>query len=119
MAKKQILDMSLKSVFFEPICLGVKKVEYREMTDYWAGKLLDLEKYGGKNVFEVIDGLMHGTLDVIPRGWTHILFHQSGGSRTLLVEMGDIKTYKGHRAFCISLGKVIEQKWGGENTPTE
>jgi len=108
---KKILDMALKSVYFEPICLGVKKVEYREATDYWANKLLDMEKYGGKNVFDVLDGLLHGTLDVIPRDWTHILFHQSGGKRTLLVKIGEIKFYKGHRAFCIKLGNVIEQKF--------
>lgn len=111
MAKKKILDMALKMPFFEPICLGAKKWEYRSMTDYWAEKLLDIDKYGGKNVYEVIDGLMHGTLEVIPRDWTHILFHQSGGTRTLLVEMGEIKVYKGHRSFCIALGNVVEQNY--------
>lgn len=107
----KILDAALKRVYLEPIHNGSKKVEYREATTYWADKLLDIESYGGKSTEEVIDGLLHGDLKVKQRDWTHILFHESGGSRTLLVEMGQVHFYVGHRAFCIDLGKVIENKY--------
>ena len=100
--------MSLKEVFLEPIHLGVKTTEYRDMTPYWADKLLNIAAYG-MPVEEVIDGLMHGDLEVKPKGWTHIRFHQSGGNRTLLVEMGEIKTYPGRHTFCISLGKLVKE----------
>lgn len=109
----KILDMALKEVYLEPIHNGSKVVEYRDMTTYWTEKLLDMEAYG-KPVDEVIDGLMHGELEVKPRGWTHIRFHQSGGTRTLLVEINDIKTYVGRHTFCIGLGKVINNEYGSE-----
>ena len=99
--------MALKSVFFEPVRNGAKKTEFRDFTDYWCNKLLDVESYH-MSTDDIINGLLDGTLEIKPRGWTHILFHESGHNRTVLVEMGEIRTYPGHRAFCIDLGDVIE-----------
>lgn len=108
---KKVLDMALKEVFLEPIHNGTKRIEYRDMTPYWVDKLLDTESYG-KPTEEIIDGIMHGDLELKPRGWTHIRFHQSNGSRVLLVELKDIKTYIGRHTFCLYLGNVIENKYG-------
>lgn len=104
---KDTLDMSVKTVFFEPIRNGAKTTEYRDFTEYWVNKLLDTDRYG-KTPEDIINGLLDGSLEVIQRPYRYILFHESGHKRTVKVEMGQVRTYVGHRAFCIDLGKVVE-----------
>lgn len=102
------LNMAIKTVFFEPVRQGVKKIEYREFSRYWIEKLIDL---GSDPIDKVYDGLLDGTYEPKWQGYDRILFHESGGlRRTLLVEMLGVKTYKFHRAFCIQLGKIIKQQ---------
>lgn len=99
--------MALKPVFFEPVRNGSKRVEYRDFTQYWCEKLLDVESYH-MSTEDIINGLIDGSLELRQRNYTHILFHESGHTRTVLVEMGRVRTYPGHRAFCIDLGDVVE-----------
>lgn len=100
---KKVIDMALKAVYLEPTRMGVKTVEYRNCTEYWTKKLVDTESYGGLSVREVMDGLHDGTIDLHPRDWTHILFHESGTGVTLEVAIRYIKFYKGHHCFCIGI----------------
>lgn len=106
----KILDMALKPVYLEATRTGAKKVEFRTSTDYWVKKLVDIESYGGLSVREVFNGLHDGELELKPRDWTHILFHESGSNVTLLVELKSIKFYRGHHGFCIHLGEVVKQE---------
>lgn len=106
--KSRYLDMSLKKVYLEPTRMGRKKLEQRTATEYWTKKLVDIESYGGLSVREVLDGLHDGELELKPRDWTHILFHESGSNVTLLVEIKSIRFYRGHHGFFIHLGEVVK-----------
>lgn len=99
------INMSIKKVYLDAIRSGAKKTEYRDMSDYWIGKLLDLSKYN-KPAEEVREGLYKGTLEIYPKGWTHIHFWCD--KEQLIVEIKDIKTYPNHKTFAISLGKITK-----------
>lgn len=99
----KIIDMGLKSQWYNAIERGTKKTEYREMKDYWITKLLDMGRYGGKNTEEIKSGLTSGTLPLYPYGWTHIRFHNQG--RQMVVPILSINIYKGHEIFAIKLGE--------------
>ena len=105
----KIIDMALKPVYLEPTRTGTKRVEYRDLTEYWTQKLVDIESYGGLDVRDVMDGLHDGTLELKPRDWTHILFHESGTGRTLLVKIRYIKVYRGHHNFHIGTEPTDEK----------
>lgn len=105
---RKILDAALKEVYMIPTRQGVKKHELRTATEYWVNKLVDVESYGGKSALQIRAGLVDGTLELKPRDWTHILFHQSGSSETLLVEIKEIVFIKYHFGFIIKLGEIIE-----------
>lgn len=101
------LNMALKTRWYNEIKSGKKKTEYRDMTDYWVGKLLDVSKYGNKSMEEIKSGLSRGKLPIHAKEWTHIRFHNVG--RSILVEVKGIKVEEGHRMFAISLGKVLSE----------
>ena len=96
--KKQYLDMILK---------GAKTTEYREMTDYWTKKLVDIESYKGRDVEEIIEGLQSGELELRPRPIKQISFYCE---RKLgaVYKVTDIRAYKGHKLFAIGLGKRVK-----------
>lgn len=96
------INMALKEPFFEQIQRGVKTTEYREITDYWIGKLLDTDRYTEKDADTLRQKLIDGSVPVYPKGWTDILFHCKG--RTLSKKILDIKVYRGHSLFAIKLG---------------
>lgn len=102
-------DMALKGVYLEPMRRGVKKIEYRDLTDYYVNKLVDVDSYNGKSVREIMDGLHDGTLELKPKDITHIMFHESKTGVMLKAEVRYIKVFKGHHCFCIGIGKVEPQ----------
>ncbi len=100
----KVLYATLYRQWFDQIARGAKKIEYRQMSDYWVKKLVDVEKYAGKDVTEIKNGIVSGKLQPHWRGWTHIRF--KCGSSYLLCEIKGIGVYRGHEMFCIKLGKV-------------
>lgn len=103
------LDLALKPVFMRAIRNGSKKVEYRDATEYYLNKLVDVESYGGKSAADILDGLRNGELELHPRKIDYLLFHESGTQRTLMVECLGITYPIGHMVFCIQLGKIKEK----------
>lgn len=96
--KKQYLDMILK---------GAKTTEYREMTDYWTKKLVDVESYKGKDVDEVIEGLQTGKLELKPRAIKQITFYCEK-KKSAVYKVTGIRAYKGHKLFAIGLGDRVK-----------
>ena len=43
------INASIKKQYLEQIIKGTKTTEYREMTEYWTQKLVDVESYKGKD----------------------------------------------------------------------
>ena len=101
----RIINMALKTPWYNAIERGAKKTEYREMKDYWITKLLDTERYKGKNTEEIRSGITSGAMEVYPADWTHVRFHNQG--RQMEFEILSINVYRGHEIFAIKLGKRI------------
>lgn len=51
----RILNLTLKAQWFDMILANIKKEEYREMKDYWFGRLLNLECPFAKGMFKEYD----------------------------------------------------------------
>jgi len=98
----KVTNLALHHVYFEEIRKGLKKVEYRKMDDYYINKFLDLSKYKGMTTDQIKTHLIDGG-KVYKNDVTHIMFFENG--RKMLCEIKDIKTYKEHKMFAISLGK--------------
>lgn len=98
-------DMALKGVYLEPMRRGVKTIEYRDLTEYYVNKLVDVASYN-KPIREIMDGLHDGTLELKTKDITHIMFHESKTGVRLKAEVRYIKVFKGHHCFCIGIGKV-------------
>lgn len=102
----KVIDMALKAVYFDSINRGVKKTEYRDMSnDYYIKKLVDLSKYPNMTIDEIRNALIKGAkLHWIK--YDAILFHNN--NRKLLVEIKDIVVYDHHPTFAIKLGKRLD-----------
>ena len=99
------VNASIKKVYLNMILKGTKTTEYRDMSEYWTKKLVEVESYKGKTVQEVIDGLQQGKLKLKPRAIDTITFFCEG-TRTRYKVLG-ITTYVGHKLFAIRLGEQI------------
>lgn len=95
---------TLYQQYFDQVARGTKTTEYRQMSDYWIKRLLDVDKYNTKDLSEIKNGIVSGKLQPHWRDWTHIRF--KCGKSYLLCEIKGISTYRGHDIFCIKLGKV-------------
>lgn len=102
----KVINMALKKVWYDAIDKGVKTTEYRDMTDYWMGKLLDMKKYKGKTFREVRRGLEKGELKVFPADWTHVRFHHDKDNMTFAIDK--LVCYNGHTTFAIKLGDRLK-----------
>lgn len=103
MNSRKTLNCAIKKQYLDMILQGAKKTEYRDMSDYWCGKIIDMGQYPGKTLQEVIDMLKMGKVELKAKPYTHITFHCNGQHETY--EIKDIKTYRGHSLFAIRLGK--------------
>lgn len=100
----KVLYATLFQKYFDQIARGTKTTEYRDMSDYWVKRLVDVDKYETKDTAAIRNGLVKGTLEPHWKDWTHIRF--KCGNHYLLCEIKGIKVYRGHDIFCIALGKV-------------
>lgn len=100
------INASLKTVYYESINRGTKRVEYREMSQYWIERLVDMSKYPGKTWEEVRDILRKGgTLHA--QKYDTITFFNNGRHMTMKVEGIDIRDH--HTSFGIRLGKRVNE----------
>lgn len=89
------------------ILKGAKTVEYRDMSEYWTKKLVDVESYKGKDVEEIIEGIQSGDLKLRPRPIKTMTFYCERKKKAVY-KVTDIRAYKGHKLFAIGLGKRVE-----------
>lgn len=101
------INASIKKQYLEQIIKGAKTTEYREMTEYWTQKLVDVESYKGKDVAEIIEGLQTGKLELHPRPIKQMTFYCER-KKGAIYKVTDIRAYKGHKLFAIGLGKRVE-----------
>lgn len=101
------VNASIKKQYLEQIEKGVKDTEYREMTEYWTSKLVDVESYGGKEVSEIIDGIQRGELKLHPRAIKQITFYCER-KKSAIYKVTGIRVYRGHKLFAIGLGAKIK-----------
>lgn len=85
------------------IVSGAKKTEYRDMSEYWVNKILDMSKYNGKTAQEVISDLYAGKVKLYTKPYTTIVFHCD--KQVERYRIREINTYRGHKMFAIQLGK--------------
>lgn len=105
----KVLNAALKRVWFEAVRVGAKKIEYRDMTEYWMRKLVDLKAYPSDlTETNIKDGIVSGDLPLHPIKYDVICFHCQGDEVTLKWEGLDV--YTGHRWFCIKLGDKVSEK---------
>lgn len=95
--KRQYLDMILK---------GVKTTEYREMTEYWTDKLVDIDRYKGKTPHDVTEMLKLGEIPLHPKPVRQITFYCDKKKSAIYKVLG-IKVYQGHKLYAIRLGERI------------
>ena len=103
--KTMNVNASIKKQYLDMILRGSKTTEYRDMSPYWTQKLVDVGRYTGKDVQEVIDGLQQGKLTLHTRDIDSITFW-CNGQRVKYQVLG-INVYQGHKLFAIRLGKAL------------
>lgn len=96
----RILDLSVYEVHLDNIETGAKTIEFREMTDYWIERLVDMAKLPGKTPSEVRLMLLRGE-EVPFVQYDEVVFHS--GERSVTTEYVGISTYKNHRLFAIRI----------------
>ena len=126
------LHLVLKSKWYDMIACGEKKEEYREITPYWANRLLQSstttilgqkywnyvipkylqQKASNSNITDLIN-------DYSVRDFTHVCFHKGYTSQTItfciekiVVETGKEEwgAEQGQHYFVIKLGKEINNE---------
>lgn len=105
-----ILNCSIKQQYLDMIVKGAKKVEYREMSDYWVKKICDMSAYSdkyGEDVQELKQALEKGEVKLETKDYDRIRFWCAG--QVLTYEIKDIRIYDGHKLFAISLGKQVSK----------
>lgn len=100
------LYVTVYQQFFDQIARGVKKTEYRQMSEYWVKRLVDVSQYNGMDLQSIRIGLLNGKIEPHWNDYTHIRF--KCGKNYLLCEIKGINVYRGHDIFCIKLGKIIK-----------
>ena len=117
--EKHNLNLSVYERYFNAIENQSKDTEYRNITDYWTSKLVDLSAYPGKDVDEVMDGLMSGKLEIKPIKYDTLTFYTTkGGKRVhLVIEWKDTVVHAGHKFFAIRLGNLKIDSNGNKVKP--
>lgn len=87
MIKRKVLNCAVKTIWYNQIKKGTKRNEYREMSDYWIGKLFskeDVEKAKKTNpntsALKKFAMQYAGTSKLRWTPYTHICFHNAGQS---------------------------------------
>ena len=105
----KVLDLVLKTKWYDMIESGEKKEEYREEKPYWVKRLTGLNAgflpFSYRNGYEKIN----------QKGYTHIRFHRAYTNTTMLFELTDIvydygKDYWGawdEKVFVLKLGERV------------
>lgn len=93
------LHCAIKQQYLDLIQAGTKKVEYRDMTPYWVQRLVVIP--AGKDINQYRADIISGKVEPKFQKYTHIVFHCNGATLTLPIL--DVKTYRGHHMFAISL----------------
>lgn len=96
-----VLHLRVYEQFFNAIASGAKTTEYREMTAYWMGRLVDTSKYAGVDDEQGLRDAICRDPDVPWRGWGSVVFHCGG--RTLERRIASIAVFPGYRWFAIRL----------------
>lgn len=102
MEQSKVLYATLYQIYFDQIARGTKTTEYRDMSEYWIKRLIDVSKYDTTDLQEIKNGIVKGELKPHWRDWTHIRF--KCGNSYLLCKIKGINVYRGHDTFCIKLG---------------
>lgn len=101
----KVLNLSLKSHWFDEVQSGRKKKEYRDARNlYFTNKLLRVGDYVGMTAEQIRDGVKSGKLAIKAVPFSHVRFHC--GNRMMLVEFKGL-TIQGD-TWVIELGKVID-----------
>jgi len=99
------INASIKQQYLDLILRGAKTTEYRDMSEYWTKKLVDLDQYKGKDVQNVIEGLQTGKLLLHRKPITQITFWCNNNK--VAYKVLDIVIYKGHKIYAIKLGSKV------------
>lgn len=120
----RVLDLRLYGVYFDEIVKGTKKKEFREITDYYVGRLI-----GGVNNMdkEQFDAFVAKVKDPLQReeamkkagayirfnsghdgDYTHVRFRRGSTNTFAMYKIDNIEF--GQRIFVISIGKRDEGK---------
>lgn len=106
----KVLDLFLKTKFYDMIERGEKPEEYRAESPYWVKRLTGLNTdylpFSYRNGYEKIN----------QNGYTHVRFHRAYTKTTMLIELNDIVYDYGNaswgawdeKCFILKLGKRIE-----------
>lgn len=97
------LHAAIKKQYLDMILTGAKKTEYRDMSEYWGKKILDLSKYGTEDVNEAINDIYTGKKPVYAKPYDTIVFHCD--KQVVRYQIKEIKAYDRHKLFAIQLGK--------------
>lgn len=98
----KILDLPLKSKWYDMIERGVKTEEYREIKPYWCRRLLDSYKVEG------------GPTSYKP--YTHVRFRYGYTKRTMTYKIDEITMGTGKPEWGAPEGKVFIIKFSKEET---
>ena len=98
-------NLALKHVYYEEIRKGLKKIEYRELNDYYIRKFLDIGKYPNMTTDQIKEAFVDGKMPAYKNDVTHIQFFENG--RRMIVEVKGVKVHRGHEVLCIELGKIL------------
>lgn len=103
----KVLNLTLYRIYFDQIQRGIKNTEYRDMSDYWVGKLIDTTKYNIKDIAELKNKLINGEVKPVFVPYTHVRF--KNGNNFMLVKIKEIVIYRGHTIFAIKLGDIVKE----------
>lgn len=97
----KILDLVLKHKWYDMIDSGEKPEEYRDLTEYWAKRLLIMTEQGFKKLHFL--GVLDEREIIKFKEYTHVRFHRGYTSTTMTFEIGSMSIGKGR------------ENWGAEN----
>lgn len=113
----RVLDLPLKSEWYEMIESGEKREEYREIKPYWARRLCSIGTDGAFCDLCEEHGINNDCNAHSDKGYTLVRFRYGYTKRTILFELKRISIGIGkpewgapdYPVFCIKLGKIIER----------
>lgn len=110
----KIFDLPLKAVWYLMIESGIKKEEYREITEYWIKRLRNC--YDGSTHCKVYIPKCNYCTGIIRTDYTHVRFRYGYTRRTMLFKLDSISIGKGdpewgapeNKVFILKLGERVE-----------